>query len=302
VDNVVIFTLTFVTIAALGGAAMLYNSFRRNRIKSRLSTVEEQLGADQIDPATPWRLWLLAGLGAMVSIGPPSQALREKLTRAGFYAKWVPQVFLGTKIMLLIIALPITPVLAMYTGLSGPVCLLIGIFSLLVVFMAPDLIVSSRKKARRMSVRQHLPNVVDLLEVCVSAGIGMDLAWNMVGDEIRRVCPILADEMALTNLEIHLGAPQTDAMRNLAKRTGVREIGRLVAVLVQSERFGTSIADTLRTFATTMRENRSALAEEAAERAAVAMLLPMILFIFPAVFVVVAGPAGIILAKMLANN
>lgn len=300
-DNVVIFTLTFVTIAALGGAAMLYNSFRRNRIKSRLSTVEEQLGADQIDPATPWRWWLLAGLGAMVSIGPPSQALREKLTRAGFYAKWVPQVFLGTKIMLLIITLPITPVLVTYTGLSGPVCMLIGIFSLLVVFMAPDLIVSSRQKARRMSVRQHLPNVIDLLEVCVSAGIGMDLAWNMVSDEIRRVCPILADEMALTNLEIHLGAPQAVAMRNLGKRTGVREIGRLVAVLVQSERFGTSVADTLRTFATTMRENRSALAEEAAERAAVAMLLPMILFIFPAVFVVVAGPAGIILVKILGN-
>jgi tight adherence protein C len=302
VDNVVVFTLTFVTIAALGGAAMLYNSFRRNRIKSRLSTVEEQLGADQIDPATPWGLWLLAGLGAMVSIGPPSQALREKLTRAGFYAKWVPQVFLGTKILLLLITLPITPVLMTYTGLSGSVCMLIGILSLLVVFMAPDMIVSSRKKARRTSVRQHLPNVVDLLEVCVSAGIGMDLAWNMVSDEIRRVSPILADEMALTNLEIHLGAPQAVAMRNLAKRTGVREIGRLVAVLVQSERFGTSVADTLRTFASTMRENRSALAEEAAERAAVAMLLPMILFIFPAVFVVVAGPAGIILVKMLGNH
>ena len=147
----------------------------------------------------------------------------------------------------------------------------------------------------------HLPDAIDLLEVCVSAGIGLDLAWNLVSDEIHRVCPMLADEMALTNLEIHLGSPQTVAMRNLAKRTGVQEISRLVAVLVQSERFGTSVADTLRTFAAAMREGRSARAEEAAERMAVAMLLPMILFIFPAVFVVVAGPAGIILAKMLSK-
>lgn len=231
-DHVIVFMLTFIAIAALGTAAMLYRSFRRSRIKSRMMAVEEELGADHIDPATPWQWWLVAALGAIVSIGPTSQALREKLTRAGFHAKWAPRVFLGTKILLLIVALPITPVLATYTKVSGPVSLLVGLVALLGVFLVPDLIVGSRRKARRQSIRQHLPNAVDLLEVCVSAGIGLDLAWNMVGDEIYRVCPVLADEMALTNLEIHLGSPQTVAMRNLAKRTGVDEIGRLVAVLV----------------------------------------------------------------------
>jgi tight adherence protein C len=298
-DQLLIFTMVFVSIAALGSAAIMYRSFRRNRIESRLMSVEGQLESDHVDPATPWQLWLVSAFGAIVSIGPTSKALREKLTHAGFHAKYAPTVFLGTKILLLIVALPVTPLLVVYLGLSGRVAMLIGLLALLGVFLLPDMIVSSRQKARRMSIRHHLPDAVDLLEVCVSAGIGLDLAWNMVGDEIHRVCPMLADEMALTNLEIHLGSPQMVAMRNLAERTGVDEIGRLVAVLGQSERFGTSVADALKTFAATMRESRSAMAEEAAEKMAVAMLLPMILFIFPAVFVVVAGPAGIVLMRIM---
>lgn len=300
-DQILVFALTFTAIASLGVAGVLYRSFRRSRIRSRLITVEGQLGSDHVDPATPWQLWLISAIGAIVSIGPTSQALREKLTHAGFHAKWAPHVFLGAKILLLLIALPITPLLMIYVGLSGSISLLVGLLVLLAVFLAPDMVIASRQKARRMSIRHHLPDAIDLLEVCVSAGIGLDLAWNMVGDEIHRVCPTLADEMALTNLEIHLGAPQMAAMRNLAKRTGVQEIARLVAVLGQSERFGTSIAEALRTFAATMREGRSARAEEAAERMSVAMLLPMVLFIFPAVFVVVAGPAGITLAKIISK-
>ncbi|MBT3200179.1 MAG: type II secretion system F family protein [Phycisphaerales bacterium] len=298
-EQLLVFALVFVSIAALGSAAILYRSFRRGRIESRLMNVEGQLSLDHVEPPTPWQLWLISMVGSLVSIGPTSQSLREKLTHAGYHAKWAPTVFLGTKILLLIAALPITPVLVMYIGLSGLVSLLIGLVVLLVVFLLPEICVSSRQKARRRNIRHHLPDAVDLLEVCVSAGIGLDLAWNMVGDEMHRVCPVLGDEMALTNLEIHLGAPQMVAMRNLAGRTGVDEIGRLVAVLGQSERFGTSVADALKTFAETMRESRSALAEEAAEKMAVTMLLPMILFIFPAVFVVVAGPAGIVLAKII---
>lgn len=298
-EPILIFILTFVAVAGIGSAAILYRNIRRRRIAERLLALESQLHTDHVEPPTPWQLQILSLVGAVVSIGPTSKELLKKLSGAGFHAKWAPRVFLGAKILLLAAVLPITPLLLIFTNFSLSIALLLGLIPLIIAFLVPDMFLYSCQKARRLSVRQHLPDAVDLLEVCVSAGIGLDMAWNMVSDEIRRVCPVLADEMALTNLEIHLGSNQMEAMRHLSERTGVQEVGRLVAVLVQSERFGTSISDALRTFATSMREGRSMRAEEAAEKMSVAMLLPMILFIFPAVFVVVAGPAAIILVKIL---
>lgn len=297
-----IFILTFVAIVAVGSAALVYRNIRRRRIEQRLMDVSAQDAIGNVQSQTPWQLKLLSNIGAMASIGPTSDKLRKKLSCAGFSASWAPHVFLGMKIMLLAIVLPITPVLMRYTGMRNSVALLIGLLLLMMVFLLPDMILNSRLKARKMDIAHHLPDAVDLLEVCVSAGIGLDLAWNMVAEEVRRVCPVLADEMSLTNLEIHLGSNQMDAMRHLSERTGVSEINRLVAVLVQSERFGTSISDALRTFAASMREGRSMQAEEAAERMSVAMLIPMILFIFPAVFIVVVGPAAMTLVKHLSSK
>ena len=113
---------------------------------------------------------------------------------------------------------------------------------------------------------------------------------------------ILSDEMALTNLEIHLGSPRGEAMRHMAERTDNEELSSLVAILVQSERFGTSVADALRTFAESVRAERSRRAEEYAEKMAVKLLVPMILFIFPTILVVVVGPAGMTLARMLLED
>jgi tight adherence protein C len=128
--------------------------------------------------------------------------------------------------------------------------------------------------------------------------MGLDMAWNAVCDEFRGVSQILADEMALSNLEMHLGAPRADAMRNMAKRTGVEDISSLVATLVQSERFGTSVSQALRTYADAMRQERSARAEEAAEKLAIKLLFPMVMFIFPCMFVVILGPAGVRIKEM----
>ena len=146
-----------------------------------------------------------------------------------------------------------------------------------------------------------MPDAIDLLEICVSSGMGLDMAWNSVAHEIRRVSSILADEMALTNLEIHLGADRADAMRHTSDRTGADEMASLASVLVQSERFGTSIADALRTYATSMREQRSQRAEEAAEKMAVKLLIPMVVFIFPTILVVTAGPAGVKLTALFGS-
>jgi tight adherence protein C len=123
--------------------------------------------------------------------------------------------------------------------------------------------------------------------------MGLEMAWNMVSNEIRDVGPTLADEMALVNLEVHLGAPRVEAMRHMADRTDAQEVVSLTTMIVQTERFGTSIADALLTTAATLREERSLKAQEVAERMPVKLLLPMTLFIFPALLVVLVGPAAI---------
>src|SRR5690606_7064279 len=116
------------------------------------------------------------------------------------------------------------------------------------VSLLPSLYVDIRRRARATEIQHHLPEAVDLLEICVTAGMGLDMAWNAVSDEIRRVSPTLADEMALANLEMHLGADRAVAMRHMAERTNSNDINALVGTLVQSERFGTPISDALRVF------------------------------------------------------
>jgi tight adherence protein C len=123
-----------------------------------------------------------------------------------------------------------------------------------------------------------------------------------VTDEIRSVSNVIADEMALTMLETQLGAPRTMAMRHMAERTGAKELASLVALLVQTDRFGTSIADALRTFAASMRNDRSQRAEEAAEKAAVKLLIPLVFCIFPVMLIVTVGPAAIRLYEVFSSN
>jgi tight adherence protein C len=161
----------------------------------------------------------------------------------------------------------------------------------LVPFFLPNLFILLRERKRSQEVQQFLPDVVDLLEICVSSGIGLDMAWNMVAADIHKVSSVLGTAMDLTNFEMHLGASRNLAMRNMSKRTGAKQLASLAAILVQSERFGTSIATALREFATSMREERRMTAEEAAEKTAVKLIIPMVFFIFPAIIVVTVGPA-----------
>jgi tight adherence protein C len=172
-------------------------------------------------------------------------------------------------------------------------------FGAVCLFFVPNMVIMLRLRKRHREICEHLPEAIDLLEICVSSGIGLGMAWNIVADEIQHVSSTLAGAMALTNFEIHLGVTRVEAMRHMAVRTGVDELSSLSATLVQSERFGTSIAATLKVFAESMREERYSAAEESAEKMAVKLSVPMVLFIFPAIIIIVAGPALVSVAKML---
>jgi tight adherence protein C len=241
---------------------------------------------------------ILAFIGRLTSgSGGTSFSLLQELSQAGYHNDNAAARYLGAKFLLMtvgVIAVLTVPVSArmqvrmLFAGIVG------GMH-----FFIPNLYITSRRMARRNEIRRHLPDAIDLLEICASSGMGLDMAWNSVAEEVRSVSPILADEMALTNLEMHLGAPRAVAMRHMAKRTGADELSSLVAVLVQSERFGTSIRDALRTYAASMRETRSQYAQEAAEKMAVKLIFPMVAFIFPAVVMVMAGPGFMMLYKAL---
>jgi len=295
-------SLTFVAIMAIGGAMLSSRAARDRRLRSRLLDQPGESGAARHGPGHAPFIHMVRRIGTAVSHGGPSAGLRQQLTRAGYHGSSAAPAYLGAKILLLVMGVCGVCAAVLFTRLSVFWCILLGLMGGAILSFLPNLAVSMRRRKRSRHVRNHLPDAVDLLEICVSAGMGLDMAWNVVADEIRRVCPVLADEMALTNLEIHLGSPRAAAMRHLARRTGVDDIQSLVAVLNQSERFGTSIADALRTFSSSMREGRTMRAQEEAEKMAVRLLFPMILFIFPAVIIVLVGPAGLRLAKIIAGS
>jgi len=297
--------LTFIAVMAVGAAVLAARAARRRPVKARLRQLTEDSGDE---PALDRDEGALGGLGGLAGVtsffapSKPSESLKAQLARAGYHSPSASTVYLGSKMLLLIAGTLATVAAILAFELPFAVQLLIGISCGALLSFLPNFVVRVRREKRRTEIRSHLPDAVDLLEICVAAGMGLDMAWNSVADEIRGVSPTLADEMALANLEIHLGASRTEAMRNMVVRTGADELGSLVAVLVQSERFGTSIAEALRTFAASMRTSRSQKAEESAEKMAVKLLFPMVLFIFPVVLIVVAGPAGIVLVDIMGGK
>ena len=230
-------------------------------------------------------------LGEAVSKGKTSRNLREELAAAGFHNPSAAAIYMGTKLLMLIAGAITLSVLVIPAELAFAMKITMIVGGSALMFFLPNLAVGIRRDKRRAEVKKVLPDAVDMLEICVSSGMGIDAAWTAVGDEIRRVGPTFADEMELTNLEVSLGVPRAVAMRHMADRTGAEDLSSLVALLVQSERFGAGIIEALTTFAKTMRETRGQRAEEAAEKMAVKLLFPMVMFIFPALILIMVGPA-----------
>lgn len=291
--------LVFAAVMFIGGAFLAVALTRRRLIEQRLASKD----VFAPEPVQAGRgVGLLHKVGSAASGGKTTGKLAQQLAAAGFHSKSAPDVFMGAKIALLMAGLAIVGALVIPTGLGTMQKVIAVVSAACLLSFLPNLCVQSRRRSRTAEIRRTLPVSTDLLEICVSSGMGLDMAWNAVTDEIRRVSPSLADEMALTNLEMQLGAPRPIAMRHMAERTGADELTSLVALLLQSDRFGTSIGDALRMFAGTMREERTQKAEEAAEKMTVKLLVPMVLFIFPAALIVMVGPAMIMLLESLSGT
>lgn len=301
-SQILIPLLTFVSVMAIGAAYVIGRAARQQLVRSRLDEFGPIHVPGETDGDSDKRHWrLFESIGTRFSPGGSSADMQRGLARAGFTSSAAASIYLGTRMIMLTVGLVVAVALVMPIELSMMFKMVIILGVGWVMSLIPSLYVDIRRNKRATEIRHHLPDAVDMLEICVSSGMGLDMAWNAVAEEIRRVSTILADEMALTNLEINLGAGRAESMRHMAERTGSDDLNSLVSTLVQSERFGTAVSDALRTFAGSMREIRQTRAAESAEKMGIKMLFPMIAFILPSILIVMAGGAVIKIMQMFGS-
>ena len=173
-------------------------------------------------------------------------------------------------------------------------------------FYLPDLIVWFVGRKRKESIFLGLPDALDLMVVCVEAGLGLDQAMRKVADEMKNSYRVLAEEFGIANFQLQMGRPRNEVLHELGMRTGVPDLRSLAGVLIQADKFGSSIAQALRVQSDSMRTRRRQLAEERAAKTAVKLIFPLVMFIFPGIFVVLVGPAAITMIRelfpMMAGN
>jgi tight adherence protein C len=245
---------------------------------------------------------LIQALGEQAEVGRKDiSAIRLRLVQAGYPNANAVALYLGTRL-----GLPIALSAAAFIltpALDSRLVVVLGMSAWAGVlgYIFPAFYTGSRIKSRQKQMQKALPDALDLLVVSVEAGLGLNQALVRVSEEIERVSTVLSEQIGLVNLEIRAGTPRDEALRNLADRTGLEDVRSLVAMLIQTDRFGTSIAQALRVQSETLRSKRRQRAEEAAAKTTIKLVFPLVLFIFPAMFVVILGPALIQIFEVLAN-
>jgi tight adherence protein C len=240
----------------------------------------------------------LASVGKMLPAPSTEKASRTQLLmlRAGYRS---PEALLAMRGVKLIF--PIATLAGVYSfGLYKINAFLVPVVALALGYLLPDMWLTWRVSARQRRLRRALPDALDLLVICVEAGLGLDQALMKVSQDMKIAHPELSEELQFVNLEMRIGKTRIDALRELARRTGLDDIKALVAMLIQTERFGTSIAQSLRVYSDDMRLKRRQRAEEMSAKTSVKMVPPLVFFIFPALMVVILGPAIITLMRQMA--
>jgi tight adherence protein C len=223
--------------------------------------------------------------------------LKSKLSYAGFRGESSASIFLGLKFVGLIVGLFLGggTLLSLRGMNQRSLGFTMGLAGLL--FYLPDVIVSIMGKKRKQAIFLALPDALDLMVVCVEAGLGLDQAMRKVAEELKSAYRILADEFALCNFQLQMGRSRSEVLHELGARTGVQDLRALSGVLIQAEKFGSSVAQALRVQSDSMRIRRRQLAEEKAAKTAVKLIFPLVIFIFPGIFVVLVGPAAITMVR-----
>lgn len=298
--------LAIIFLVVFGVALTISMQVAPNRVKARLEKVVQADTPLDSDNASAWVAKAIKIATPLAKLSVPgdgweSSPIRIRFMNAGYRGTSAIPLYFGAKTLL---ALVFPGVLFLYVGLTGGRMegnnfLISMLFAAAVGYYLPNIILARRIEQRQQEIFNNFPDAIDLLLVCVEAGLGLDAALLKVGEEIRIKSPILADELHLVNLELRAGSSKDRALRNLAMRTGVQEVDTLVAMLIQADRFGTSIGESLRVHADDLRTKRRLRAEEAAAKIPLKLLFPLIFCIFPALLLVLLGPAFIQIYRVL---
>ncbi|PTR04526.1 tight adherence protein C [Nitrosomonas nitrosa] len=304
-EQTIFLVIVFLAVAGIAYAIMLIVSpgatqVRLKQIARKGNTLDKDKEADV------WKETVVKLSEPLAKLSLPEEdwnksAFRARFMHAGFRSSAAPTIYFATKTVL---ALMLPAIFLLSTGIGRLELSASGAaFTLLLLatlgYYLPNIILARLIASRQRELFENFPDAIDLMTVCVEAGLGLDAALAKVGEEMKISSQVLAEEIHLVGLELRAGASREKALRNLALRTGVEEIEALVAMLVQADRFGTSTADSLRVYSDTLRTKRRLRAEEAAAKIALKLLFPLIFFIFPSLMVVLMGPAFISIYRIL---
>jgi tight adherence protein C len=279
----------FVSIAlltGLGASAVLVNTAGRRRLRQfapeGAQLIEQVRLTEQVNPR-------LERIARAIPKSPKDMSrLRRRFAAAGI-TSFAPAVVYATAEFVLPVLFALVPLRFMI----GPMAWVFAAIAGIIGYMLPGLILTRMITVQKRRIENGLPDALDLLIVCVEAGCGLDQAIVKASNELEISHPALAKELSLISIEVRAGKPRMEAFKNFAKRTRVDDVRQLVAMLVQTDRFGTSIAQALRTHAETSRTKRRQRAEERAAKIGVKLVFPLVFFLFPAFYVVTLGPAVI---------
>jgi tight adherence protein C len=305
-DVMQILFLALVFLAVFGLVFFALSQFLANPIRDRLEVIAGGLAPRPERPPSQWvqRIVKLTGPLAKLSVpeeGWEGSAIRTHFMNAGFRNPSAPVIYFAAKTTLALLFPVLLYVYVSTTGsnLHGNVLLAALLVVAAIGYYLPNIVLRRLVFVRQREIFETFPDALDLMTVCVEAGLAMDAAIARVADEIKLTSPVLSEELHLVTLELRAGASKEKALRNLALRTGVEDVDVLVAMLIQAERFGTSIGASLRVHADGLRTKRRLRAEEAAAKIALKLLFPLIFCIFPSLLLVLLGPAFIQVYRIL---
>ncbi|ROH85406.1 type II secretion system F family protein [Pseudomethylobacillus aquaticus] len=297
--------LGVVFIVVTGLALLVFKLLNPNRVTQRVASLSQPQQAVEASSSAQWveRVARVAEPFAKLSL--PEQdweksVLRRSFIHAGWRSPSAPRVYFGVKTALAL-GLPLLFLLVAghVEDMSRDDMLSVLLVLAAVGYYIPNIVLSRSVEARKLEIFENFPDALDLLTVCVEAGLSLDNALTKVAGEIQIKSVILSQELQMVLIEMRAGFPKETALRNLAQRTGVEDVDTLVAMLIQSERFGTSMGESLRVHSESLRAKRRFRAEEAAAKIALKLLFPLIFFIFPTLLLVILGPAFIQIYKVL---